>query len=334
MTTPTAAKALDGIHHVTAIAKDPQVNVDFYTGVLGLRLVKRTVNQDDPGTYHLFYGDALGHPGTELTFFAWPRGRRGSAGAGQWVAVALAIPPTAVSYWLDRLRALGVDHHAPAQRLDEDVIALSDPEGMPVELVAGPDTGEREPWRPWALGPVPPQFQIRGVHAVTTMAASPDETAAFLADRMGFRLLKDDRRRLRFGTGPGQSGALLDVVLAPARSRGSVAVGSIHHVAWRTPDADTQQRWFAALNASGVPTSPVIDRFWFHSIYFNEPGGALFEIATDGPGFTVDEDAGALGSRLVLAPWLEPQRATIERALPAIHLPTERDTDTEGRPMG
>jgi glyoxalase family protein len=248
--------------------------------------------------------------------------------------VALAIPPGAVSYWLGRLSALGVDHQTPTQRLDEDVIPFSDPEGMSIELVAGPGTGERGPWRPWTSSPVPPQFQVRGVHAVTAMEASPDETAAFLADRLKFRLLNADSRRLRFATGPGQSGALLDVVPAPAPARGSVAVGSIHHVAWRTPDADTQQGWFAALNAAGVPTSPIINRFWFRSIYFNEPGGALFEIATDGPGFTVDEDAGTLGNRLVLAPWLEPQRAAIERALPTIHLHAGGDTDTEGRPMG
>jgi len=333
MTSATAG-ALKGIHHVTAIAGDPQVNVDFYTGVLGLRLVKRTVNQDDPGTYHLFYGDALGHPGTELTFFAWPGGRRGRAGAGQWAAVALAIPPNAIPYWLHRLSALGVAHQAPTRRLDEDVIAFADPEGMPVELVAGPGTESRSPWRPWAQSPVPPQYQIRGVHAVTATEASPGRTAAFLADRMGFRLLEDEGGRLRCATGLGQSGALLDVVPAPAQPDGAVAVGSIHHTAWRTPDTDTQRRWLAALHASGVPTSPVINRFWFHSIYFNEPGGPLFEIATDGPGFTVDEDAHALGSRLVLAPWLEPHRATIERALPPIRLGAGVRTETAGRPPG
>jgi glyoxalase family protein len=316
--TAAQAGALTGIHHVTAIAGDPQANVAFYTGALGMRLVKRTVNQDAPDTYHLFYRDALGHPGTELTFFARPGARRGREGAGQAVAVALAIPPDAMGYWLRRLSDLNVGHRGPHRRLDEDVIALSDHDGMLLELVAGPDTGRRSPWMPWEQGPVPAEFQIRGVHAVSVREASPDRTAAFLMDLMGFHALQKEGERRRFATGTGGSGALLDILPATPRRDGTVAVGSIHHVAWRTPTSETHRRWHEALGAAGVPASAIIDRFWFRSLYFHEPGGVLFEIATDGPGFTADEEPSALGTRLVLPPWLEPQRALIEGALPAI----------------
>lgn len=313
-------RSLHGIHHVTAIAGDPQENADFYVGILGLRLVKRTVNQDDPGTYHLFYADAIGSPGTDLTFFAWPAGLHGREGTGQATAVALAIPPAAVGYWSKRLADSRVALEGPIRRFDEEVIAFSDVHGQALELVAAPDVGLRQ-WRSWAGGPVPAEVAIRGIHGITLKEAAEDPTLLFITQQLGFRLAAEEAGRKRFAIGHGGSGAWLDLIVTPSASRGRVAVGTIHHVAWRTPDDDEHQQWWQQIRALGVPISEVIDRFWFHSIYFREPGGVLFEIATDGPGFTVDESADDLGARLVLPPWLEAHRAEIERRLPPLELP-------------
>ncbi len=289
-------------------------------GLLGLRLVKRSVNQDDPGTYHLFYGDAVGHPGTELTFFPWPGGAAGVRGAGQAVAVAFAVPAEAMDYWIRRLQARGVRVEGPSPRFDEEVIAFRDPHGLSLELVAGPETARR-PWIPWEGGPVPPGYAIRGIHGVAVQEMHVDPTGAFLSGVLGFRLAAETEGRLRFHPGTGGSGALLDLLPQPAGRRGRVAVGTVHHVAWRVPDAAEQARWREEVARRGVAITPVIDRFWFRSVYFREPGGVLFEIATDGPGFTVDEPQEALGERLILPPWLEPERPQIEARLPALHLP-------------
>jgi glyoxalase family protein len=314
-------EGLLGLHHVTAIAGDPQANVDFYVGVLGLRLVKRSVNQDDPGTYHLFYADAVGHPGTDLTFFPWPLARRGRAGAGQTIAVALAVPPDSLGYWTRRLADHGIAHEGPARRLGEEVVTLADPDGMPVELVAGPDTGTRALWTPWEDGPVPPEHAVRGLHAVTLLQAAAEPTRTFLVDVLGARPAGEGDGRLRFATGAGGSGTILDLLARAGEAPGRIAAGTIHHVAWRAADAGAHRGWWERLRGRGVPVSSIIDRFWFASIYFHEPGGALFEIATDGPGFTVDEHADALGGRLILPPWLEGRRAEIERVLPPLRIP-------------
>ena len=315
-----ARRALHGIHHVTAIAGDPQENLDFYVGLLGLRLVKKTVNQDDPGTYHLFYGDALGHPGTELTFFPWPGGSPGIEGVGQAVTVGFAVPETSLGYWAQRLRANGIAASAPFHRFAEEAIALTDPHGLNLELVAGATTGRRHLWSPWEGGPVPPEVAIRGVHAVAVRETGVDPTGEFLTEALGFRPAGEGDGRLRFEAGEGGSGAILDLLPRPGERHGRVAVGTVHHVAWRTPDAAEQERWQASIAARGGSISPVIDRFWFRSIYFREPGGVLFEIATDGPGFTVDERAEELGDRLILPPWLEAERPRIEAALPSLQL--------------
>jgi len=313
-------RTLGGIHHVTAIAGDPQRNVDFYVGLLGLRLVKRSVNQDDPGTYHLFYADAVGHPGTDLTFFPWPDAPRGWRGTGQAVTVALAIPPEAIAYWQVRLKGAGIQVDA-SRRFDEEVLAFMDPDGMHVELVAGPHTGTRELWAPWNEGPVPVGHAIRGIHGVTLMEAAADPTADFLIQVLGFRPAGEAAGRLRFAVGPGGSGAVLDLLPRPEERQGRIAVGTVHHVAWRTPDAREQEQWWEEIRRVAPGISPIIDRFWFRSIYFHEPGGVLFEIATDGPGFTVDESATTLGDRLILPPWLEPKRASIEAKLPSLRVP-------------
>jgi glyoxalase family protein len=315
-----AVRALAGIHHVTAIAGDPQRNAEFYVGILGLRLVKRSVNQDDPGTYHLFYADARGSPGTDLTFFPYLNGVRGVRGNGQAVTVAFAIPEIALNFWAARLTRAGVEAARAAGAFGEEIIAFADPDGLRLELVAGPGTADRAMWSPWLEGPVPVESAIRGIHGVTAQEAALDPTAGFVTGVLGFRQLDEADGTLRFGTGGASSGAFLDLLPRPGEARGRVAAGTVHHVAWRTPDDDQQRQWREEIAAGGVEVTPVIDRFWFHSIYFREPGGVLFEIATDGPGFTADEAAEHLGERLVLPPWLEPERQRIEASLPPLRV--------------
>lgn len=308
-----------GIHHVTAIAGDPQENLDFYMGTLGLRLVKRSVNQDDPGTYHLFYADAVGTPGTDLTFFASPRGPRGHPGFGQATAVALAVPARSLTYWMQRLADHSIAFEGPLRKFGEETLAFLDVHGLALELVAADDSASR-PWEFWAGGPVPLEHAIRGIHSVTLTTAS-QATTSFLTTALGFRPVAEDGQSKRLAIGKGGSGAWLDLLVSPTSPRGRTAVGTIHHVAWRTPDPDEQRLWWQRIRSLGTPVSDLIDRFWFRSIYFREAGGALFEIATDGPGFGVDEPLGELGARLVLPPWLEPRRSEIERALLPIRLP-------------
>jgi glyoxalase family protein len=306
---------------VTCIAGDPQRNIDFYVSVLGLRFVKRSVNQDDPGTYHLFYGDLLGNPGTDLTFFPWPGAPRGWQGNGQTVRVGFAIPERAAGFWADRLARAGITVTREAAPFGEDVMDFEDPDGLPLALIAGPDTATRALWMPWDAGPVAIEQAIRGFHNVSLQEAAVEPTVSFLTGTMKFRLLGEASGRLRFGTGPAGSGAVLDLLPRPGERRGRVAVGTVHHVAWRTPDADEQRAWWEEIGRAGAGISPIIDRFWFRSIYFHEPGGALFEIATDGPGFTADETAETLGDRLILPPWLEPRRSSIESVLPPLRVP-------------
>ncbi|MBI3976234.1 MAG: ring-cleaving dioxygenase [Armatimonadetes bacterium] len=307
-----------GIHHVTAIAGDPQRNVEFYAGTLGLRLVKITVNFDDPGTYHLYYGDEVGHPGTILTFFPWPGAPRGRRGTGQVTVTAFAIPRGAAGYWADRLKGPGVEVEGPSERFGEPVLALRDPDGLALELIAGESTGAGAPW---AGGPVEAEAAIRGFHSVTLTEAAAEATTQFVGDLMGFAPVacEGDRQRFRISVaGASGPGGLVDVLSRPDSPRGMVAVGTVHHVAWRIAAADGQRAWRRDLDEAGVEVTPIVDRRYFHSIYFREPGGVLFEIATDPPGFTIDEPRERLGARLQLPAWLEPARAQIEERLPPL----------------
>jgi glyoxalase family protein len=310
-----------GIHHVTAIATDPQRNVDFYTGVLGLRMVKRSVNMDDPGTHHFYYGDESGRPGTILTFFPWPLARRGSRGTGQATVTAFAVPEGSLGWWLARLEAHGVPHDDPAPRFDEEVLAFLDPDGLKLELVTDSAAAGREPW---AAGPVPGRYAVRGFHSVTLTVDDGAPTAELLTGGMGMAAAGEQGERFRFaasGGGAGDPGTLVDVVADPSLGRGQVAAGTVHHVAWRVPGDREELELREALIGRGLGPTPVVDRHYFRSVYFREPGGVLFEIATDPPGFTVDEPVAELGSALRLPPWLEPQRARIEAALPPIEVP-------------
>jgi glyoxalase family protein len=312
------SKEILGIHHITAIAGDPQSNLDFYAGVLGLRLVKLTVNFDDPGTYHLYYGDGMGHPGTILTFFPWPSAPRGRRGTGQVTETAFAIPENGLDFWTARLAERGVAFAGPVERFGEQVISFSDPDGMRVELVA---TRTAPADRAWLGGAVPPEFAIRGFHSATLCEPDHRQTAKLLTDTMGYRLVAEDGNRYRYVVDSGAPANVVDIVRAPEERPGRVLVGTVHHIAWRTPDDQQQGSWLRELSRLEYGVSPVMDRKYFHSIYFREPGNILFEIATDPPGFAVDEPREELGSHLVLPAWLEPERTKLEAALPKLRLP-------------
>ena len=306
---------LNGIHHVTAIAGDAQENVNFYAGLLGLRLVKRTVNFDDPQSYHLYYGDGAGNPGTLLTFFAWPGARRGRPGLGQATAVSLSVGLGSLGYWSERLHA----HSIPSEtetRFGETVLVFADPDGMRLELVEAVS----DPRRGWPEGHVPAEYAIKGIHSVTLPERSIADTTALLTGTLGFREIGTDGIVTRYASGA-EPATFADVVFAPNAVSGQIAVGNIHHVAWRTPDDAEQTNWLRDLSALGYGVSPVMDRDYFHSIYFREPGGILFEIATDPPGFAVDESPEALGHVLQLPAQYEPQRAQIEAGLPPLRVP-------------
>lgn len=311
-----------GIHHVTAIAGDAQQNIDFYTGLLGLRLVKLTVNFDDPRAYHLYYGDGGGNPGTILTFFAWPGARRGQPGDGQIGVTSFAVPAGSIPYWRDRLSSAGVrldtDLAVGNERFGAPVLTFQDHDGLGLELVEQLGVEER-PY--WEGADIPGQYALRGFHSVTLEEEGFEATRTFLTDIMGFGPAGEDGQTFRFTTGTSEPGAFVDVRTAPNLLPGRIAVGSVHHVAWRLPDDPAQEGWRETLVNAGLNVTPVLDRQYFHSIYFNEPGGVIFEMATDPPGFTADESPDALGTHLKLPPWFEPRRAQIERALPPVRLP-------------
>jgi glyoxalase family protein len=304
-----------GIHHVTCIAGDPQENVDFYTGTLGMRLVKKSVNQDVPDTYHLFYADGEGHPGADLTFFPWPKLPPVQKGAGLAVEVSLAIPKGSVEYWEDRLATAGANTGDREVRHGEHALRLTDPHGLELALV---ETGDEREFAPWSQSPVSGAQQIRGLHAVRLWERDVAQTASFLVETMGFALIGEENGWHRYGINGGGSGRHLDIRAVPNEQRGSWGTGGIHHVAWRVPDDATELAVRERLASAKRRPTEVIDRFWFKSVYFLEPGGVLFEIATDGPGFAVDEDLATLGEHLVLPPWLEPHRREIEDALPPL----------------
>jgi glyoxalase family protein len=315
-----------GLHHVTAIATDPARNVEFYADVLGLRLIKQTVNFDAPDTYHLYYGDEAGAPGTVMTFFPWPGTPRGRRGTGQATTTSFSVPEASLGFWDERLARLGVEVTGRTSRTSDEVLSFEDPDGLLVQLVAHSGT---DPSTPWDGSEVPGPHQIRGFHSVTLTERGGDATAAMLTDLLGFHLVEEDGDRLRFAVGEGGPGRQVDVVVEPGAPQGMVAAGTVHHIAWRAPDEATEARWRAELVDEGVQVTPIIDRQYFRSIYFREPGGVLLEIATDAPGFDVDEPLLELGRKLQLPPWLEPDREQIERSLPDLKL--AEDTVAERR---
>jgi glyoxalase family protein len=322
-----------GIHHITAIAADPQLNLDFYTETLGLRLVKRTVNFDDPGSYHFYFGDNIGRPGTIITFFPWPGARRGTRGSGQVTTISFAIPHNSIAFWKERLRANHVIAEEIAGRFGSNALRFLDPDGLQLELMedlahdrkpvipSNVEGSRRETFKVPSTGSldVARDHRIGGFAAPTLEVRNHEKTEKLLTEILGFEFVaeEDDRRRFR-GSGKNAS-AQIDLVSSEA-GFGRIAVGTVHHIAFRATDDDEQLRVREQLVARGLNVTPVIDRQYFHSIYFREPNGILFEIATDGPGFLIDEPADALGETLKLPPIYEPKRNEIERVLPTIHL--------------
>jgi glyoxalase family protein len=309
-----------GLHHVTAIAGDPQTNIDFYAGVLGLRLIKKTVNFDDPSTYHLYYGDGVGSPGTIMTFFPWPGVRQGVVGSGQTSATAFSIPEGSLEYWRQRLEESLV-RASEIDRFGTSGLAFDDPDGLRIELLesGGPDDGRH----PWDGSPVPVEHAIRGLDGVTLLHNNGLATEKLLVETMGFREISADGLRVRYESGAGGSGTFVDLLRDPNAGLGRVAGGSVHHIAFRVADDEAEVEWQNRLFDAGHPTTEVKDRMYFHSIYFREPGGVLFELATDNPGFAIDETVDELGTELQLPPWLESHRERIEQALPPLEDPTE-----------
>jgi glyoxalase family protein len=313
-------ESVRGLHHVTAISGPAQENLDFYAGVLGMRLVKKSVNQDDPGTYHLFYADAVGHPGSDLTFFPWAHMAPSREGHGLSTEVSLTIPAGSLRFWGERLERYGVSTGPLETRFGARVIPLLDPHGMRVALVETHDATLRT-FTPWEESPVPVAHQVRGLEGARLRERELELTATFLTRVLGFAHIGSEHGWHRYGVDGGGSGRCVDVQEAPGDRRGAWGVGSIHHLAWRVDDAAHQLDVRQQIDAAGRRPTPVIDRFWFQSVYFLEPGGVLFELATDGPGFSVDEEPAHLGESLVLPPWLEPQRHAIESGLPRLTTP-------------
>jgi glyoxalase family protein len=314
---------LHGIHHVTAVTGHAAGNLAFYTQVLGLRLVKKTVNQDDVSAYHLFYADAAGHPGTDLTFFDWPQAIRRRPGTGTISATGLRVPAAALDWWVERFETNCVASEGIAERAGRRTLAFTDPEGQRLQLIADTADGGT----PWSGSPVPAEMAIRGLGPVTLTVSRLDPTERTLTEAMGFQpageyAAPEDGQAVRvYAVGSGGPGAEVHVAERPTEPYGAVGIGGVHHVAFRTPDDAEHRAWQQRLAAAGLHPTPVIDRYYFRSIYFREPGSVLFEVATDGPGFAADEDLEHLGERLALPPFLEPRRAEIVaglRPLPAI----------------
>lgn len=316
---------VNGLHHVTAIAGPAQENLDFYAGVLGMRLVKKSVNQDDPGTYHLFYADAVGHPGADLTFFPWAHLAPPGMGHGLAVEVALEVPAGSLDFWGTRLERYGVNVERIESRLGDRALPLADPHGLRVALVE-PAVPAPRLFTPWDDRSIPVAYQIRGLFGARLWERYPNQTAAFLEQVLGLERIGAEHGWSRFGAA-GVAG-IVDIRETPEARRGAWGVGSIHHLAWRVDDERHQLEVRAAVESAGMQPTPVIDRFWFKSVYFKEPGGVLFELATDGPGFSIDEDSKHLGETLILPPWLERDRPAIERVLPPLVPPAPEVTES------
>lgn len=308
-------KPIAGLHHVTAIAGDPQRNLDFYTEVLGLRFVKKTVNFDDPGTYHFYFGDDAGTPGTILTFFPWPHATRGTVGAGEVTHTAFSVPPTSIAYWEQRLALKHVPLESRGERMGETVLTFNDPDGMKIELAGHPESAALKAPR---FADVPVEHAIRGFFGVTMLERDIRQTEAALA-LLGFRKVAEEGSRLRFSAAGDALGNHIDVVVDPKAGQGRLGAGSVHHIAFRSEDYEDQKLWREVISQH-LGVSPVMERDYFRSIYFREPGGVLFELATDIPGFAIDEPLESLGEELRVPQWLGANLAQLTRHLPAVTL--------------
>lgn len=322
---------LSGIHHVTAITDNVQQNIDFYTRVLGLRLVKRTVSFTDSEVEHLFYGDWSGTPGTVITFFGWPEGERGRQGTGAVGEVAFTIPRSSLAFWVGHLIRVGVRYSGPAPQFGEQVLAFRDPDGLLIELVASAEA-EQEPG--WEGGPLPAEHSIRGLHHVTLWEQTAEPTTRLLTEVLGFRVLASEETTARYAVGAGGPGRLVHVRSVANFWPSAGGVGTVHHVAWRTQDVEAALAWRDALAGAGVTTTPLLDRRYFQSIYFQEPGGVIFEIATDGPGFTIDETVEQLGTQVQKLPDAAVESDTLAEAQPPAEEITMNTQNRTGAELG
>ena len=311
-------KPIAGLHHVTAIAGNPQRNIDFYTGLLGLRLTKQTVNFDDPATYHLYYGDGLGQPGSIMTFFPFDGIIQGKSGQGMATHTAFSIPKDALEFWIDRFAERAFDFENPQERFGDTVLGLVDPDGLKLELIAH-DTPL--PPMAWQAADIPAAHAIRSFHSTSLTLQRPERTAYLLTDIMGYELTGEEGERMRLASGEDAPANFIDLVKATSTDLSRNGGGTVHHIAFRAADEETQLTWREALLSAGMHVTEVKDRQYFKSIYFREPGGVLFEIATDAPGFSFDEPIESMGQSLKLPPWLEAQREGIARRLIPIEVP-------------
>lgn len=310
-----ATKLINGIHHVTAMADDPQKNVDFYAGILGLRLVKKTINFDAPDVYHFYYGNEVGAPGTIMTFFPYTGIRPGRKGTGQLTVTSFSIPANSLGFWVDRLKKFGLNPSKPEARFEEEFVTFEDFDGLRLELVAT-DKDDRPPF---SYGQIPEDHSIRGFYGATLNEDRAEYTDKLLTDIMQHQKLGETGNRLRYSAS-GKPGDFVDLLVTPGGQRGLGGGGTVHHLAFGTDSDDTQLDVRSRIANAGLHVTPVLDRQYFHSIYFREPGGVLFEVATNPPGFMFDESKENLGTGLKLPPWEEPNRSVIEAGLTPIEI--------------
>lgn len=309
---------ITGIHHITAIAGNPQANIDFYTGILGLRLVKKTINFDAPGVYHFYFGDELGRPGTVFTTFPFAGARKGSKGAGEVTYTAFSVAAGSLDYWIERLKKFGVAVSDKLTRFGDQLIRFEDHDSMGIELIAN-DQDDRTGW---SYGQVPIEHSIRGFYGATLNLRAKDLTEKLLTEHMDYHFIGEENGRFRYGTA-GKPGDIVDIVIDKSGSRGMQSAGTVHHIAFRTENAASQLQVQEMLMRNGYQVTEVKDRNYFTSIYFREPGGVLFEVATDEPGFAIDEDEAHLGELIKLPEWAEPNRKKLEESLIPVKLNVE-----------
>jgi glyoxalase family protein len=304
-----------GLHHITAIAGNAKQNFEFYTKVLGLRMVKKTVNFDDPGTYHFYFGDEVGTPGTILTFFPWEGIGKGSTGTGMATDIGYSVPAGSLDFWADRFKQYNVHVGNVEERFGEQILPFEDPDGLKIDLIV---PGKDDTRKSWTTTEVNEHAATKGFHSITLTLQNIDATAAILTDIFGYKLLQQEGNRYRFITDAIEGAAVVDIIEAPNMTPGRGAAGTNHHVAFRVKDDDVLMEYREIIAKKGLSITPKIDRDYFFSLYFREPGGVLFELATDNPGFSKDEPVDQLGSSLKLPKQYEGSRAKIEKILPAL----------------
>lgn len=310
-------QAIQGLHHVTAVARDPQRNIDFYRNVLGQRFVKRTVNFDAPDTYHFYFGDHVGSPGSILTFFAWTNMPRGVRGNGETNALAYKVPKDSLEFWGEHLKKNNVSTNPIETRFGEKVLSFEDPDSMRVELIESESNSSTKFWQD---GPIPQEYALQGFHSVTLWVDEFEPTSELLKNQMGYQVAGQEEKRYRFIGDKNVSGHIVDILHRPGKMGANFGAGSIHHIAFRVPNDEAQLEYQSLIRDAGYRITEVMDRNYFHSIYFREHAGILFEIATDTPGFAIDEPVETLGETLKLPAWFEPNRKAIEESLLPITL--------------